>query len=348
MQGWVPLTPRSGAGSKGRGCAKRPGLCPAAGAGSGSPAGAAQGCLTSSGSSQVEPVSSRQGQERPRTWEASGDAVAQRAVRFGTVVCHLPVLAGSICAVGTSSVLQGGQIVGGASLPVLHPFPRCVPKLSLSVAFTAFALSVCTSPPPRALVSASRRLCVCLPSPGCVRVFLTDCAISVCPYLSLTRTTKQRYAHLLFHRVCLLVSHLSLPGKARGPCTLQRRVRPQRGRGALAVRGAALRAAGLLCSASPGACENLACWAGGAGQGCLLCAASPAFGGGLLGCCGGVSSRGCVGLSGEVGRVAKPPVAERRVPGEAQREERSGPGLPSSLWGEAEDLEGIPVPLRMS
>lgn len=222
MQGWVPLTPRSGAGSKGRGCAKRPGLCPAAGVGSGSPAGAAQGCLTPSGSSQVEPVSSRQGEERPRTWEASGDAVAQRAVRFGTVVRHLPVLAGSICAVGTSSVLQGGQIVGGASLPVLHLCPRCVPKLSLSVAFTAFALSVCTSPPPRALVSASRRLCVCLPSPGCVRVFLTDCAISVCPYLSLTRTTKQRYAHLLFHRVCLLVSHLSLPlGRlgGRAPCS---------------------------------------------------------------------------------------------------------------------------------
>lgn len=39
--------------------------------------------------------------------------------------------------------------------------------------FTAFALSVCSSPP------SAPWLCACLPSPGCVRVFLTDCALSV-------------------------------------------------------------------------------------------------------------------------------------------------------------------------
>lgn len=62
---------------RGWGCAKHPGLRPAMGTGSSSPAGAAQGWLTPSGSSQVEPVSSTQGEERPRTREVSGDAVAQ-------------------------------------------------------------------------------------------------------------------------------------------------------------------------------------------------------------------------------------------------------------------------------
>lgn len=83
----------------------------------------------------------------------------------------------------TSRSLQDGSVPWGRaaccrdSLLVALPF-LCFtrsPAVSRSspCSFTAFALSVCSSPP------SAPWLCACLPSPGCVRVFLTDCALSV-------------------------------------------------------------------------------------------------------------------------------------------------------------------------
>lgn len=196
--------------------------------------------------------------------------------------CHLPLLAGWVCAVGTSSVLQGGQFVGGASLLCFPPSPAV--SRSSPCSFTAFALSACTSPPLRV---PAPRLCACLPSPGCVRVFLTDCAISVCPYLSLTRTTKQRYAHLFFLRVCLLLGHLSLPWEGSGAEHPAAGSVPSAGTEPRPCVGLCCGQQGCCALPPPGVVKTWPAVLAEQVRGALR--GQPGVRGRLLGCCGGVS-----------------------------------------------------------
>lgn len=225
----------------------------------------------------------------------------------------------------TSRSLQDGSVPWGRaaccrdSLLVALPF-LCFtrsPAVSRSspCSFTAFALSVCSSPP------SAPWLCACLPSPGCVRVFLTDCAISVCPYLSLTRTTKQRYAHLFFHRVCLLLSHLSLPWEGSGAEHPAAGSVPSAGTEPWPCLGLCSGQQGCCALPPPGVVKTWPAVLAEQVRGALR--GQP----GIWGQAAGLLR--WRELSGEVGRVAKPPAAEQRVPGEAQGEQRPGAALGS-------------------
>lgn len=118
-------------------------------------------------------------------------------LRFGH--CHLsPPPSGRIHAChGDTQHAAGRTVCWWHSPPCAFPLLPLCPNALSHCGGGCFALSVCTSPPLRALLPA---LCLRPPPPpsGCVCAFLTDCAIFVCLYLSLTRTTKQWYAHLFF------------------------------------------------------------------------------------------------------------------------------------------------------
>lgn len=97
---------------------------------------------------------------------------------------------------------------------VALPFQTLCPNALFqcsSYCFCFVCVCVCISPLRECWSLLVVGLCLCSSSllSCCLCVFLTDCAISVCLYLSLTWTTKQRYAHIFFHWVCLLVSNLS-------------------------------------------------------------------------------------------------------------------------------------------
>lgn len=77
----------------------------------------------------------------------------------------------------------------------------------------------------------------------------------------------------------------------------------------LAVRCLCLRECTLL-----GVVKNVVAWSGRPGQGCLFCSARMVAFSRFLGCCGGVSSCGCRGLSKEVGCMAKRAIAEECFP----------------------------------
>lgn len=206
---------------------------------------------------------------------------------------------------------------------MLYLFSCCVQPLLSSAVAIAPALCVCVCASPRqgcwSLLIVGLCLCSSSPLSCCLCVFLTDCAISVCLYLSLTWTTKQRYAHLFFPWVCLLLSSLPFialeggrgcSGCSRGcsglclsrsppGCACVRVCRCwQRGRG-LWYGAAFLHCSRLLCTLRPsvsplsGARENAVARSGRPGQGCWFCSArKKAFSSRFLGCCGGVSSGG--------------------------------------------------------
>lgn len=137
---------------------------------------------TPSGSSRLEPTHSRR--------KAASCAL-------GTAIYHLPLLAGSMRAMGTRSTLRGEDGVLVALPSLCFPFAPAVSKRSFSLwwwplCFVCVHLSSSESAAPRFVPSSPP------PPSGCVCAFLTDCAIFVCLYLSLTRTTKQWYAHLFF------------------------------------------------------------------------------------------------------------------------------------------------------
>lgn len=98
---------------------------------------------------------------------------------------------------GTRSTLRGEDGVLVALPSLCFPFAPAVSKRSFSLwwwllCFVCVHLSSSESAAPRFVPSSPP------PLSGCVCAFLTDCAIFVCLYLSLTRTTKQWYAHLFF------------------------------------------------------------------------------------------------------------------------------------------------------
>lgn len=101
-----------------------------------------------------------------------------------------------------------------------------------------------------------------------------------------------------------------------------------------------------------GVVKNVVVWSGRPGQGCLFCSARMVAFSRFLGCCGGVSSCGCRGLSKEVGCMAKPAIAEECFSIERCRKRRRGLVIwscpsPCSL-GRGWERVGFPMPLGMS
>lgn len=157
----------------------------------------------------------------PRSWSLLWGHVRGRRARRG---CWqqggLQPLGLTELRFGAQSLWQGGSVLWEqavcsredtlVALPMLYLFSRCVPSLFPSVValVPASCMCVCAFLLPTVPVPACRwpQPVLSLPLSCCPCVSLTDCAISVCLYLSLTRRTKQRYAHLFFHWVCLLVS----------------------------------------------------------------------------------------------------------------------------------------------
>lgn len=133
----------------------------------------------------------------PPGWSLHTAGGRQRAVLWALPFITSPFWQDPCVPWGHAARRVGRTVCWWHSPPCAFPLLPLCPNALSHCGGGCFALSVCTSPPLRALLPA---LCLRPPLPpsGCVCAFLTDCAIFVCLYLSLTRTTKQWYAHLFF------------------------------------------------------------------------------------------------------------------------------------------------------
>jgi len=152
------------------------------------------------------------GDVQAAVWDGRG--FSSRRGSLNTAFWHddsSPPASGRVGSALWERVVSCGEDSPSAALPVPRFARSAVPTRSSPA--QQLLLSLCV----RLLSPRVSAPAACCPLPALSRCLsLTDCAVSVCLYLSLTRTTKQRYAHLSLRGVCLLVNDLCLHVLERG------------------------------------------------------------------------------------------------------------------------------------